>query len=72
MLLLLVMSLIGLRSGIGSAQMVAGILILFAASGTQAAGLDVFRPLDRNGLYHLVSMIGVAFLYLGGVQLRTK
>ena len=72
MLLLLVMSFIGLRSGIGSAQMVAGILILFAASGIQAAGLDVFRPLDRNGLYHLVSMIGVAFLYLGGVQLRTK
>jgi hypothetical protein len=72
MLLLLVMSLIGLRSGIGSAQMVAGILILFAASGIQTAGLDVFRPLDRNGLYHLVSMIGVAFLYLGGVQLKTK
>ena len=72
MLLLLVMSFIGLRSGIGSAQMVAGILILFAASGIQAAGLDVFRPLDRNGLYHLVSMIGVAFLYLGGVQLRTR
>jgi hypothetical protein len=69
--LLLVMSFIGLRSGRGSRQMVAGILILFAASGIQASGVDVFTPLDRNGLYHLVSMIGVAFLYLGGVQLRT-
>ena len=72
MLLLLVMSFIGLRSGRGSPQMVAGILILFAGSGIQAAGLDVFRPLDRNGLYHLLSMVGVAFLYFGGTQLRTK
>jgi hypothetical protein len=72
MLLLLVMSFSGLRSGRGSAQMVAGILILFAASGIQAAGVDVFSPLDRNGLYHLLSMVGVAFLYFGGVRLRTK
>src|ERR1039458_2397070 len=62
MLLLLVMSLTGLRSRRGSPQMVAGILILFAASGIQAAGVDVFSPLDRNGLYHLLSMVGVAFL----------
>ena len=72
MLLLLVMSLTGLRSRRGSPQMVAGILILFAASGIQAAGVDVFSPLDRNGLYHLLSMVGVAFLYFGGTQLRTK
>ena len=71
-LLLLIMSCIGLRSGKGSAPMVLGILILFAASGIQAAGVDVFSPLDRNGLYHLLSMIGVVFLYLGGVRLRTK
>jgi ABC-type uncharacterized transport system permease subunit len=72
MLLLLIMSCIGLRGGRGSPWMAAGILILFAASGIQAAGVDVFTPLDRNGLYHLLSMIGVAFLYLGGVGLRTK
>ena len=72
MLLLLVMSFIGLSSGRGSPQMIVGILILFAASGIQAAGVDVFTPLDRNGVYHLVSMIGVAFMYFGGVQLKTK
>ena len=72
MLLLLVMSFVGLRSGRGSPQMIVGILILFAASGIQAAAVDVFTPLDRNGVYHLVSMIGVAFMYFGGVQLRTK
>ena len=68
----LVMSFIGLRSGRGSRQMVAGILILFGGSGIQAAGVDVFTPLDRNGRYHLLSMIGVLYLYFGGVQLRTK
>ena len=72
MLLLLVMSFIGLRSGRGSRHMIVGILILFAASGIQAAGVDVFTPLDRSGVYHLVSMIGVAFMYFGGVQLKTK
>ena len=66
------MSFIGLRSGRGSPQMIVGILILFSASGIQAAGVDVFTPLDRNGVYHLVSMIGVAFMYFGGVQLKTK
>ena len=72
MLLLLAMSARGLRSGKGSPQMVAGILILFAASGIQAAGVDVFSPLDRNGLYHLMSMLGVGFLYFGGVRLSAE
>lgn len=72
MLLLLVMNIIGLGSGRGSRQMIAGILILFLASGIQAAGVNIFTPVDRNGLYHLVSMIGVVFLYLGGVRLTTK
>ena len=72
MLLLLVMSFVGLSSGRGSPQMIVGILILFAASGIQAAGVDVLTPLDRNGLYHLVSMIGIVLMYFGGVQLRAK
>jgi hypothetical protein len=72
MLLLLVMNFVGLRSGKGSPNMIAGILILFAASGILAARVDVFSPLDHNGLYHLLSMIGVGFLYAGGVQLKTK
>lgn len=72
MLLLLTMNIVGLRSGLGSRHMIAGILILFLASGIQAAGVNTFTPVDRNGLYHLVSMIGVAFMYLGGVRLTTK
>jgi hypothetical protein len=72
MLLLLVMNFAGLRSGTGSRHMVAGILILFAASAVQAVRVDVFSPLDHNGLYHFLSMIGVAFLYAGGVKLKRK
>jgi hypothetical protein len=45
---------------------------LFAASAIQAAGLDVFSPLNHNGLYHLVSMLGVGFLYAGVLKLKTK
>ncbi len=72
MLLFLAMNIAGLRSGLGSRPMVAGILILFLASGIQAAGVNTFTPLDRNGLYHVITMVGVAVLYRGGVRLSTK
>jgi hypothetical protein len=65
-LLLLAMNLTGLNKGIGSWEIIAGILILLAASAIQALGVDVFSPLDHNGLYHVISMAGVALLYLGG------
>ena len=66
MLLLLTMS-IKARS----IHLTAGLLILSFASAIQAAGWDALRPLDHNGVYHLVSMAGVVFLYLGGMRLRT-
>ena len=72
MILLLILNVFGLKSGAGSWQMVTGILFLFAATGIQAEGIDRFSPLDRNGLYHLISMIGVFFLYLGGRRMRTN
>jgi uncharacterized protein DUF6962 len=68
--LLLVLSILGLKSGTGSPAMIVGILIQFAASAIQAMGLDTLSPLDHNGLYHVISMIGVAFLYFGGKRLR--
>jgi hypothetical protein len=71
MLFLLAMSFIGLRDGTGSWTMIAGILIILAASAVQALGIDAFSPLDRNGLYHVISMVGVLVLYLGGRKLRT-
>ena len=68
LLLLLGLSIAGLRSGKGSWPMVAGLLIALAASAAQAAGLAA-PPLDRNGLYHLGVMVAVGFLYLGGLRL---
>jgi hypothetical protein len=70
LLLLLVLSIRGTRHGSGSWQMVAGILVLLAASIVQASHVDVFNPLSADGLYHLVSMGGIAFMYLGGQRLK--
>jgi Na+/serine symporter len=70
--LLLAMSAIGLKKGTGSWAMIAGILVLFLASGIQAMGVDTLTPLDHNGLYHVVSMAGVAFLYVGGKRLKDR
>lgn len=54
-----------------AAEMIAGIVVLLAASVIQASDMDVPGPLDSDGLYHQVSMIGVPFLYRGGQRLRT-
>ena len=72
MLLLLVMNIVGLKNGTGSLSMILGIVILSAASAIQAVGWDAFSPLDHNGVYHVVSMLGVVFLYLGGLILKAK
>jgi len=70
LLLFLVMNLRGIGCGAGSWDLAAGLLILAAASVVQALGVDSLSPLDHNGLYHLISMIGVVFLYRGGRRLR--
>ena len=72
MLLFLAMNILGLRQGTGSMQMIIGILILSAASATQAVGWDRLSPLDHNGVYHVVSILGVVFLYLGGASLKAN
>ena len=70
MLLLLLMNVIGLKRGAGTWQMVVGILVLLAASAVQALDVDVLRPLDQNGLYHVISIVGVLFMYWGGQRLK--
>lgn len=72
MLLMLAMNILTLSDKTGSIHMIVGILILSAASAIQAAGWDALSPLDRNGVYHLASMLGVILLYLGGVTLKTN
>ncbi len=69
--LLLVLSIVGLRDGTGSWQMVVGIVVLLAASAVQALRVDVLSPLDHDGLYHVIFIVGAPFLYLGGQRLKT-
>ena len=70
MLLLLLLSVRGLKHGTGSWQMVVGILVLLAASAVQALDVNLFTPLDQNGLYHAISIVGVVFMYWGGQRLK--
>jgi hypothetical protein len=70
MLLLLLLSVRGLTHGTGSWQMVVGILVLLTASAVQALGVNAFSPLDHDGLYHAMSMVGVVFMYWGGQRLK--
>jgi hypothetical protein len=71
MVLLLALSLRGLRQGTGSWPMIVGILVLLVASGAQAFGVDPPGVLDENGLYHVVAMVGFVFMYRGGQRLKT-
>jgi hypothetical protein len=65
-LLFLLMNILGLRRGRGSWALIAGILIMLLASLVQYSGFDTLSPLDHNGLYHVMAMVGVVFLYWGG------
>ena len=69
---LLFMNLAHLRDGRGSWQMVAGTCTLFLASAVQAMGIDMFSPVDHDGLYHLISMPGLVLLYFGGRRLERR
>jgi hypothetical protein len=69
-LLLLVMSCMGLKQRTGSWLMIVGILLLLTASAIQILSVDIFSPLDHDGLYHVVSMLSMPFLYGGGQRLR--
>lgn len=72
MLLLLVFNIINLKKGTGTWWMTVGIILSFAASVVQMLGVDIFSPLDRNGLYHLVMLFSVLFLCLGGLKLKKE
>jgi hypothetical protein len=70
LLFFLVMHILNLNSGRGSREMITGIALSLVASAVQAMKLDTFKPLDRNGLYHLIMMAASVFLFLGGKALR--
>ncbi len=71
MLLLLVLSVRGLRTGRGSPDMVLGVVVAFVAAGLQAARVEVFDPLNGSGLYHVVMMPAGVLFYRAGTKLET-
>lgn len=70
LVLLLVLNIIGLALGSGSWYMILGITVSIFASVLEGFGVDVFSPVDRHGLYHLVMMVAVAFLFLATFELK--
>lgn len=60
------------EGGKGQWTIVLGILTLLLASTVQALRIDVYSPLDHDGLYHLISMPGVVLLYFGGRRLKAQ
>ncbi|MBN2444213.1 MAG: hypothetical protein JXJ04_22810 [Spirochaetales bacterium] len=72
MILMLIFNFINLKKGSGSWSMIIGILIGFIASGIQAAGIDIFTPINRDSLYHIGMMISVIFFYKAGLLLKTE
>jgi hypothetical protein len=71
-LALLAFNIAGLDRGTGSVPMTLGIVLLLLASAVQALGIDVFSPVDGDGLYHLISMPAVVLLYWGGRRLKAQ
>ncbi|WP_413206164.1 DUF6962 family protein [Rhodospirillum sp. A1_3_36] len=69
-LLLLGLSLAGLRRGTGSISMVVGILLTIAASLMVPLGSNGVPGLGLWGTYHVILMVASFALYLGGRQLR--
>ena len=72
LLLILILNIIGLWHGSGSLFMILGILVTFIASALEGIGVDLFAPLDRHGLYHIVMMIAIALLFVATFGLKAK
>ncbi len=70
MLLFLGLNIYGLSTGTGSPNLIIGIIIAFIASAIQVTKVNIFHPLNWNGLYHLIMMVATLFLYMGGLDLR--
>jgi hypothetical protein len=62
----------GIRLGTGSWEMAGGTAVMFVATAIQVSGYDGLAPLDHDGLYHLVSMIGIAGLFAGARHLSPR
>ncbi len=68
MLIILAISLAGLRAGEPWARwLAAGIAVSALAAGVQAAGLAPHRNFNHNDLYHVIQIFGMYLFYRGGL-----
>jgi hypothetical protein len=70
LLILLILNLMGLSSGSGSLYMIFGIVACMLAAIFEGIGIDVFTPVDRHGVYHLVMMAAIALFFGACFQLK--
>ena len=68
---LLVLNLLGIATGSGSWYMIVGILVSIAASALEALAVNPFAPADRDGFFHVLLMVAVAFLFVAGFSLKS-
>jgi len=72
MILLLVLSMMGLRKATGSVAMISGVIITFVASALPIVGFELFDGFGIYGTYHVVLMPAVICFYLGGMKLNRQ
>jgi hypothetical protein len=70
LVVLFILNLMGLSSGSGSLYMIFGIGACVLAAIFEGIGIDVFTPVDRHGVYHLVMMAGIALFFGAYFQLK--
>jgi hypothetical protein len=68
---LLVLNVLGICTGSGSWYMIVGILVSIAASALEALSVNPFAPADRDGFFHVLLMVAVAFLFVAGFSLKS-
>jgi hypothetical protein len=71
-ILLLQIATPALRRAPSAPWIAAGVAVTIAAAAVQQSGFDLHRNLNHNDLQHLVQMIAVFLLYLGGAKLRDQ
>ena len=53
----------------GALQIVIGLLVNLSAAGVQASGLTLHQHFNHNDLFHVLLILGMIFIYRGGLEI---
>ncbi len=70
MILFLVLNIVSLKESLNMIDLITGLILAFIASAVQVSKVKKFSPLDNNGLYHIIMMFSLIFLYYGTFALN--